>query len=61
MFFTPRVVVDGKSNPTSLCGHEQGDLPVDDPPPAEYPSESYASWRPSAIFNLGPFTAPPAG
>lgn len=50
---------DSQSSQTSLRGHEQGDLPVDDPPPADHPAEQYASWRASAIFTLTPFSAPP--
>jgi hypothetical protein len=61
MYFNPHVVLDGKSSPTTLRGHEHGDLPVDDPPPVDHPAESYASWRPTAIFDLGPFAAPPSG
>ena len=41
-----------------LRGNEHGDLPVDDPPPADHPSESYAAWRASAIFEFVPFSAP---
>ena len=41
-----------------LRGHEQGDLPVDDPPPAEHPSERYSAWKPTAIFELVPFSSP---
>jgi hypothetical protein len=50
---------DSQSSQTSLRGHEQGDLPVDDPPPADHPAEQYAAWRASAIFTLTPFSAPP--
>lgn len=50
---------DSQSNPTALRGHEQGDLPVNDPPPAEHPAEQYAAWRASAIYTLSPFSAPP--
>jgi hypothetical protein len=31
---------------------------VDDPPPADHPTEQYVSWRATAIYNLSPFTAP---
>jgi len=50
---------DSQSVPNTLRGHEYGDLPVDDPPPAEHPSEQYSAWRATAIFNLAPFSAPP--
>jgi hypothetical protein len=59
MFLTNQAPVDGKSTPTALRGHEHGDLPIDDPPPAEHPSEQYVSWRATAIFNLTPFTSRP--
>jgi hypothetical protein len=49
---------DRQSNPTTMHGNEHGDLPVDDPPPADHPSEQYAAWRATAIYNLGPFSAP---
>jgi hypothetical protein len=39
-------------------GNEHGDLPVDDPPPADHPSEHYSAWRPTSIFNFVPFSAP---
>jgi hypothetical protein len=42
----------------SLRGHENGDLPVDDPPPVEHPSESYRAWRATAIYDLAPFSLP---
>jgi hypothetical protein len=51
--------LDRQTNPTMLRGHEHGDLPVEDPPPADHPSEQYAAWRATAIYNLGPFVAPP--
>jgi hypothetical protein len=60
MYLTQRSPADSKNGPTSLRGHEQGDLPVDDPPPAEHPSEQYLAWRPSAIYNLSPFSSPAA-
>ena len=50
---------DSRSVPSTLRGHEYGDLPVDDPPPADHPSEQYSAWRATAIFNLAPFSAPP--
>lgn len=60
MFFANLAWLEGKSSPT-LRGHEHGDLPVDDPPPAEHPAEQYSSWRATAIFHLAPFSAPPGG
>lgn len=39
-------------------GDEHGDLPVDDPPPVDHPTESYRAWRPSAIYDLAPFSQP---
>ena len=59
MFFAPNVTPVSKSYPTSLRGNEHGDLPVDDPPPADSPSETYASWSPTAIFSLAPFGTRP--
>ncbi|HEX6637495.1 MAG TPA: hypothetical protein VF033_07545 [Steroidobacteraceae bacterium] len=50
---------DGQNMPTTLHGNEHGDLPVDDSPPAERPSEQYAAWRATAIFTMAPFSAPP--
>ena len=50
---------DSQSSGASLRGHESGDLPVDDPPPADHPSEQYSSWRATAIYTLQPFSAPP--
>ena len=41
-----------------LRGNEQGELPVDDPPPADHPSERYSAWAPTAIFELQPFSSP---
>jgi hypothetical protein len=38
--------------------NEHGDLPVDDPPPAEFPSERYAAWSATSIFNFVPFSSP---
>ena len=58
MFFSPPVMFESRMAPTSLRGAEHGDLPIDDPPPMEHPSESYSSWRPTSIFSLAPFTAP---
>jgi hypothetical protein len=43
-----------------MRGNEHGDLPVDDPPPAEHPSENYAAWKATAIFELLPFSSPPS-
>jgi hypothetical protein len=40
-------------------GNEHGELPVDDPPPADHPSERYAAWSATSIFNFVPFSAPP--
>ncbi len=56
MWFTN--LFDSQSAQT-LRGHEYGDLPVDDPPPADRPSEQYEAWRATAIFSLSPFSAPP--
>jgi hypothetical protein len=42
------------ARPYGLRGHEHGDLPVDDPPPSDRPSESYSAWRASAIYDFGP-------
>ena len=56
MSLTPRTTAERKNVPTTLRGHEHGELPVDDPPPVEHPSEQYPSWRATAIFDLGPFT-----
>lgn len=39
-------------------GNEHGDLPVDDPPPADHPSEHYEAWRPTSIFSFVPFSSP---
>jgi hypothetical protein len=39
-------------------GNEHGDLPVDDPPPADHPSERYSAWSATSIFNFVPFSAP---
>jgi hypothetical protein len=61
MFFNPGVVFDSQSIPTSPRGHEQADLPPIDLPTVDRPAESYASWRPTAIFSLSPFAAPPQG
>jgi hypothetical protein len=49
---------DRPNVPAPLQGNEHGDLPVDDAPPAEHPSEQYAAWRASAIFTMAPFSAP---
>lgn len=57
MWFTN--LFDSQNAPTSLAGHEYGETPVDDPAPADHPSEQYASWRATAIFSLTPFSAPP--
>lgn len=38
--------------------NEHGDLPVDDPPPAEFPSERYSAWSATSIFNFVPFSSP---
>ena len=46
---------DSQNFPTSVRGNEHGDLPVDDPPPVDHPSEQYSAWRATAIFNLAPF------
>jgi hypothetical protein len=59
MFFAPNVMPESKTVPTNHRGYEQGDLPLDDSPPADSPSESYASWRPTAIFSLAPFGTRP--
>ena len=59
MFFAPNVMPESKTGPTSLRGHEYGDLPVDDPSPVDSPSENYASWRPTAIYSLAPFGTRP--
>lgn len=48
-----------QTTPTTYRGNEQGDLPVNDPPPIEHPSEQYSAWRATAIFSLTPFSAPP--
>lgn len=50
---------DSQNAPTSLRGHDNGDLPVDDPPPSDHPTEQYSSWRATAIFSLSPFSSPP--
>jgi hypothetical protein len=43
----------------AVHGNEHGELPVDDPPPVDHPSEHYAAWRASAIFNgFVPFSSP---
>ena len=39
-------------------GNEHGDLPVDDPPPADHPSERYSAWSATSIFNFVPFSSP---
>jgi hypothetical protein len=52
--------IQRQSNPTGLYGNEHGDLPVDDPPPADHPSEQYQAWRATAIYTLSPFSAPNA-
>lgn len=39
-------------------GNEHGDLPVDDPPPADHPAEHYDAWRPTSIFSFVPFSSP---
>jgi hypothetical protein len=39
-------------------GNEHGELPVDDPPPADHPSESYSAWKASAIYEFVPFSSP---
>jgi hypothetical protein len=39
-------------------GTEHGDLPVDDPPPADHPSERYSAWSATSIFNFVPFSSP---
>ncbi len=49
---------DSQNAPT-LRGHEYGEMPVDDPAPADHPSEQYSAWRASAIFSLTPFSSPP--
>jgi hypothetical protein len=41
-----------------MRGNEHGELPVDDPPPADHPSENYSAWKASAIFEFVPFSAP---
>jgi hypothetical protein len=43
-----------------LGGNEQGELPVDDPPPAEHPAERYSAWKATSIFEFQPFSAPPS-
>ena len=59
MFFAPNLMLDGKTSPTSLRGNEHGEMPVDDLPPADHPSETYSSWSPTAIFSLAPFGSRP--
>jgi hypothetical protein len=39
-------------------GNEHGDLPVDDPPPADHPSERYSAWSATSIFTFVPFSSP---
>jgi hypothetical protein len=42
-----------------MHGNEHGELPVDDPPPIDHPSERYAAWSPSAVFShFVPFSSP---
>jgi hypothetical protein len=60
MFLTNQSPLESKRAPTAWRGQEHGDLPVDDPPPADHPSEQYVAWRPTAIYNLAPFSAPTA-
>ena len=50
---------DRQSSPTTAYGNEHGDLPVNDPPPVDHPSEQYKAWSATAIFSLTPFSAPP--
>jgi hypothetical protein len=38
------------ARPYGLRGHEHGDLPVDDPPPSDRPSESYSARKDGAFF-----------
>ena len=59
MFFSPAVMFESQTTPTKLPGYERADHLGEDPPPAEQPSESYSSWRPTSIFSLSPFVAPP--
>jgi hypothetical protein len=44
--------------PGTYRGTENGDLPVDDPPPAEHPSERYSAWSATSIFGFVPFSSP---
>jgi hypothetical protein len=50
--------IDRQIAPAPLQGSEHGDLPVDDLPPPDHPSEQYAAWRATAIFTMAPFSAP---
>ena len=58
MFNVLNTSLERKTSPTALRGHEHGDLPVDDLPPSDHPSEQYQAWRATAIYNLAPFSAP---
>jgi hypothetical protein len=46
--------------PATYRGTEHGDLPVDDPPPADHPSERYSAWSATSIFSFVPFSSPGA-
>jgi hypothetical protein len=52
--------VDQSTYAGFLSGNEQGELPVDDPPPADHPSERYSAWKATSIFEFQPFSAPPS-
>lgn len=56
MWFTN--LFDSQNAPT-LRGQDHGEMPVDDPAPADHPSEQYSAWRASAIYSLTPFSSPP--
>lgn len=39
-------------------GNEPADLPGDDRPPADHPSERYSAWSATSIFTFVPFSSP---
>jgi hypothetical protein len=58
MFYIQQLTWEPARPERVLTGNEHGELPVDDPPPVEHPSERYSAWKSSAIFDLQPFSSP---
>jgi hypothetical protein len=54
----PRLETRRPTHPAFTRSNEHGDRPVDDPPPADHPSENYSAWRASAIYEFVPFSSP---